>query len=294
MGFNLPYSKQTNNALSYGLTLLIILIAYIIGSMPSAILYAISSLQTGDVVQTLQNDIGSIATFIVLLFPWVAVFFSIWFSAIYVLKWPFSFMITNRPKIDYRRFLFGFTVWFAISLITFLTTLNELITLNFQLSKFIVLVVVASIVLLLQCTAEELVFRSFLMKWLGSKLSIGIIQVVITGALFGYLHGSNPEVAAIGNKVLIYYISTGIFLGLIAVIDEGIELTSGFHFANNLFAALMVTKDWQVFQTDAIFVDRNPPSFTLNDFLISLLGQVVFFIICWRFYKWESIKSKLF
>ena len=34
--------------------------------------------------------------------------------------------------------------------------------------------------------------------------------------------------------------------------DDGLELAIGFHAANNLIAALLVTADWTVFQTESI------------------------------------------
>ena len=43
----------------------------------------------------------------------------------------------------------------------------------------------------------------------------------------------NPEVEKLGYLILVYYIGSGLFLGIITLMDEGIELALGFHFANN-------------------------------------------------------------
>lgn len=294
MSFKLPYSQAKNNFQDYLFALLIILGAYISGNIPAVLTHSQLSSNSDDIIETLQQGVGNTTTFVLLLLPWIFVFFAVLVVVKIILKWPLPFLITNRKKIDYRRLSFGFLIWFSICLITFFITRNELVSDNFQADKFFPLLIVSCVVLLIQCTAEELVFRSFLLKWLGTRTSNGLLQIAITGIIFGYLHASNPEVDVIGSKALIYYIGTGIFLGLLVVIDDGLELSIGFHFANNLFAALVVTSDWQVFQTDAIFLDTNPPSFSTLDFLFSFGGQLLFFLICWKMFQWKSMKKVLF
>lgn len=293
MSFKLPYQKTENGFQDYLFALLIILGAYIAGNIPAVMVYSRIQAGSDDIIRVLQEGVGNTTTFVLLLLPWVFVFFALYLVAKFILRWPFSFLITNRKKIDFKRFSIGFFLWFLLCLITFFITKNELVLNNFQPGKFFPLLIVASIVLVIQCAAEELVFRSFLLKWLGTRTSNGLLQIVITGVIFGYLHASNPEVDAIGNKALIYYIGTGIFLGLITVIDDGLELSTGFHFANNLFAALIVTSNWQVFQTDAVFLDTNPPAFTTADFFYAFGGQLVFFLVCRKMFRWKSVKSKL-
>ena len=60
------------------------------------------------------------------------------------------------------------------------------------------------------------------------------------GYFFGCLHFSNPEVEKIGYSILIYYIGTGFFLGILTIIDKGIELALGFHIANNLINIFII------------------------------------------------------
>jgi membrane protease YdiL (CAAX protease family) len=293
MSFKLPYQKAENNFQDYLFALLIIVGAYIAGNIPAVITYSQVQADSNDIIQVIQQEKGNTVTFVLLLLPWIFVFFSLYPVSKFILKWPFTFLITNRKRIDFKRLFFAFGIWFLICLLTFFITKNELVLDNFQPEKFLPLFFVAVVILLIQCAAEELVFRSFLLKWLGERTSNGLLQIIITGTIFGYLHASNPEVDAIGNKALIYYIGTGVFLGLIAVIDDGLELTIGFHFANNLFAALIVTSDWQAFQTDAVFLDINPPMFTTADFFLAFGGQVLFFVICLKLFNWKNIKSKL-
>ena len=95
------------------------------------------------------------------------------------------------------------------------------------------------------------------------------MPLIVTSVVFGLLHIANPEVEKLGYIVMIYYIGTGLFLGIITLMDDGLELVLGFHAANNLFTALLVTADWTAFQTYSILKDTSDPTgATLGDIII--------------------------
>jgi len=117
--------------------------------------------------------------------------------------------------------------------------------------------------------------------------------LLLTSLIFGGLHFFNPEVTKLGNIVMIYYIGTGLFLGIITLMDEGMELALGFHAANNLIAALLVTADWTVFQTESILKDISEPSTGLQVVLPVFIIFPIFLIIFAKVYKWKNWKDKL-
>jgi hypothetical protein len=76
--------------------------------------------------------------------------------------------------------------------------------------------------------------------------------------------------------------------------DDGMELALGFHAANNLISALLITSDWTAFQTDSILKDKSTPS---AGFEIILPVFIVFPLILFIFskkYNWSNWKEKLF
>ena len=79
---------------------------------------------------------------------------------------------------------------------------------------------------------------------------------MITSILFGVFHSANPEVSEMGYSLMVFYIGTGLLLGIMTLMDDGIELALGFHFGNNLLAATLVTSDWSALQTDAAFYNQ--------------------------------------
>ena len=103
-------------------------------------------------------------------------------------------------------------------------------------------------------------FRGYLLQGIGIVTKRPLVALLSTSIIFGLLHISNPEVEKIGYTIMIYYIGTGIFLAILTLMDEGMELALGFHAANNLITALIVTSDWTAFQTHSILKDLSDPS----------------------------------
>jgi hypothetical protein len=107
------------------------------------------------------------------------------------------------------------------------------------------------------------------------------------------MHVANPEVTKLGYGILFFYVGTGLFLGVITLMDEGLELALGFHAANNLITALLVTADWTAFQTDSIYKDISEPVLGW-DAIVPVV--VIYPILLWIFtkkYGWSHWKSRL-
>jgi membrane protease YdiL (CAAX protease family) len=136
----------------------------------------------------------------------------------------------------------------------------ENFTINFNPVDFFIFLFLAIILIPLQTSFEEFLFRGYLMQGIGVVTKSRLIPLIITSVLFGVMHIANPEVGKLGMIIMIYYIGTGFFLGIITLMDEGLELALGFHAANNLIGALLVTADWTAFQTDSILKDVSEPS----------------------------------
>jgi membrane protease YdiL (CAAX protease family) len=119
--------------------------------------------------------------------------------------------------------------------------------------------------------------------------------ILITSVIFGGLHIVNPEVGKLGYTIMIYYIGTGLFWGIMTIMDDGMELALGFHAANNLFTALLLTTDWTVFQTHAILKDVSEPELGMTDLIIPVfIMYPIFLLILSKRYKWTNWKDKLF
>jgi hypothetical protein len=214
----------------------------------------------------------------------------------YLHKQSFRSVTTSRAKTDWGRVWFGFGLIAITTLV--LTCLDyysnpEDYVLQFDLIPFLILAVIAIVMVPLQTSFEEYFFRGYLMQGLGVGAKNRWVPLILTSVIFGGLHFFNPEVGKIGNIIMVYYIGTGFFLGIMTLMDEGLELALGFHAGNNLVAALLVTADWTVFQTNSILKDISEPSAGIDVIAPVLIIYPIFLaIMAWR-YKWTDWTGKL-
>ncbi|OMP30910.1 CPBP family intramembrane glutamic endopeptidase [Mangrovimonas sp. DI 80] len=208
-------------------------------------------------------------------------------------------LTTSRQKIDWKRFWFAFIFWGIVS--TGLSLLDyfmnpEGYVLNFKLVPFLILCAVAIVMVPLQTSFEEYLFRGYLMQGIGVITKNKWMPLLLTSVVFGGLHIANPEVTQLGYIIMIYYIGTGLFLGILTLMDEGMELALGFHAANNLFTALLVTADWTAFQTHSILKDMSSPTAAgfMDVFVpVFILFPILLFVFAKK-YNWTDWKGKLF
>lgn len=211
----------------------------------------------------------------------------------------FKQLTTTRKKIDWKRFWFIFLLWGIVSsgfvLIDYFYFTPEDYQLNFKLQPFLILCAIALILIPIQTSFEEYLFRGYLMQGLGVIFKNKWVPLILTSLGFGLLHIANPEVEQLGYVIMVYYIGTGLFLGIMTLMDEGLELALGFHAANNLFTALLVTADWTAFQTDSILKDMSDPEkLGLAEIFVPVFVVFpIFLFILSKKYKWNNWKDKL-
>ena len=75
--------------------------------------------------------------------------------------------------------------------------------------------------------------------------------------------------------------------------DNGIELSLGFHAANNLIGALLITADWTVFQTNSILIDKSEPEIFSGILLPVFIIYPILLFIFSKKYGWNNWINKL-
>ena len=211
-------------------------------------------------------------------------------------KRSFTSALTSRKKLDWKRVFFAFGIWFMASLLLFgidYFMAPENFEWNFKLVPFLTLVLVTLFFLPLQTSFEEVLFRGYLMQSLGALSKNRWFPLLFTALTFGLLHLFNPEVEKLGYMVMIYYIGTGLLFGMTTLLDEGLELALGMHAANNIVAAIFVTTNWTVFQTDALFIDTSEPNLGLEMYIPVFIIYPLLLLLFSKKYGWKNWKEKL-
>ncbi|OGS72866.1 MAG: CAAX protease [Flavobacteria bacterium RIFCSPLOWO2_12_FULL_31_7] len=255
------------------------------------------NVDTAAMMKIMIEKIGVNGTFVALVGPLSLMLLIVLFYNKFIQNNSIRILTTSRPKIDWSRVFFSFGLW---SLITIFTTVvsyyasPEDFVLNFKPKEFAVFVVLALLFIPLQTSFEEYLFRAHMLQGLGLATKTRWIPLMVTSFLFGIMHIANPEVEKLGLIIMFYYIGTGLFLGILTLMDEGLELALGFHAANNLVGALLITSDWSAFQTNSILKDVSEPNASLQIFIpILIIFPILLYIFAIK-YKWSNWKEKLF
>ncbi len=301
------YIKQAFNALHewwrYLVGFIIIFVASQLGSIPLLIAVLVKTYAEGGNIFALEDEmqimtvLDSNLTLFLMLLSFAVGLLGVYIVVRYLHLQRFVTLTTSRKKTDWGRVFFGFAL---ITITTIVVTALDYYSnpedyvLQFDLVPFLILAVIAIIMIPLQTSFEEYLFRGYLMQGIGVVAKNRWLPLLITSVIFGALHIANPEVEKLGNIIMVFYIGTGFFLGIMTLMDEGLELALGFHAGNNLITALLVTADWTVFKTHSVLKDISEPSAGFDVIAPVLILYPIFLgIMAWR-YKWNNWGEKLF
>jgi membrane protease YdiL (CAAX protease family) len=292
--------KSENKFWKYIVGSVIIIFASFLGQVPLLIALFYETFVKGKPYPTNNNEVMNFfepnLTLFLILISFVFAMLGIFFVIRYLHNQTMLSITTSRSKIDWNRVLFSFSIWSIftiVSTILFYFSNPDDFVINFKPIPFAILVVIGTLLIPIQTSTEEYIFRGYLMQGFANLAKNKWFPLVMTSVIFGVMHISNPEVSKMGNIVLIYYIGTGLLLGIITLMDEGMELALGFHAANNLVSALLVTSDWSAFQTHSVFKDVSDPSAGLDVILPVVIIYPILLFIFSKKYKWTNWKDKL-
>ena len=290
--------SKINPFIKYVKGSLIFVFFHIIGQIPLS-LYIISQSDIVEGVhnqQDLFNNLHSNLTLFLVLLPFAVVLPFVYLVVTRLHNQSILSLITARNRVDYKKIFFSFMLWGSIStLMVFFDywMSPENFTWNFKPLTFLILFLISIVMIPLQTTLEEIIFRGYLLQGFGVLFKNRWMPLLTTSTLFGLLHLWNPEIDKLGIHLIWYYIGTGLFLGLITLMDEGLELALGFHAANNLVTALLVTASWTAFQTESLLIDNSEPSLGVELILTLLLIYPLIVFIFAKKYKWKNWLSQL-
>jgi len=210
-------------------------------------------------------------------------------------------IITGYEKFRFRRFWFAFIVWgvllVGLVLAQYFLFPGDLTIqssggkdepgFHFNFTGFFISVIIMIILLPVQTGLEELVFRGYLVQGLSQVFKNGYMPLIITSVLFGLAHMTNPEVKAYGWPVMLtYFCGFALFMGAVTLLDEGLELAFGIHFANNIVSGILVSTPNSVIKTYSIFETKTQDPY--SEIWAWLAMATLTFFIFWFKYRWKN------
>ena len=273
------------------------IIANIIGSIPLMAIMFAKTMQSGDPNIAVAISKGDIAAAGVdsnlYLASMMFVFVIFLFSMILLVRkiqgrtWPQ--VVNGTSRVRWRHALAGFAVWGGLNVLLLAASLlicPEDYEFRFDASQFVWLVIISVVMIPLQTTCEEYGFRGYLAQGIGAWTRNRWVVLVITSVAFGLMHSANPEVEEYGYGIMMaQYITMGVILGLVTLLDDGIEIAMGIHAANNIFASVFLTFKGSVLPTAALFMAKDTDPVT--DFISVVVLGAVAIVIFARIYRWR-------
>lgn len=292
--------KPNNGFWYYILGSIIVIAASFIGQIPLVAGIFIKTITDGVAFPTTNEAVMTFLepniTLFLLLLSFVFALIGLYFVVKYIHRQRFIEITTSRKKTDWKRVFFAFGIWavFSIGSVTISYYLDpSAFEVNFKPVPFAILAVIAILMIPIQTSTEEYIFRGYLMQGFANLSGNKWFPLLMTSLIFGTMHIFNPEVGKMGYIIMVYYIGTGLFLGILTLMDEGLELALGFHAANNLIGALLITSDWSAFQTHSILKDLSEPDAGFEVILpVVIIFPILLFIFSKK-YNWTGWKEKL-
>ena len=298
----MKYLEQTttenNRFVDYLKGSLIFIFFNFIGQIPLSLYIISQSDLVGEFTshQDLFSKLPSNPTLFLILLPFAVVLPFIYLVVTRLHQRSFLSLITSRDRVDYKKILFSFFLWGTVSalmvIFDYMMSPEDYLW-NFKPLTFLILLLISVVMIPLQTSMEELIFRGYLMQGFRVLFKNRWMPLLITSILFGLLHIWNPEIDKLGIHLIWYYIGTGLFLGVITLMDEGIELALGFHAANNLVTALLVTASWTAFQTESLLIDNSEPSLGMELIFTLAVIYPLLALIFAKKYQWKNWMAQL-
>lgn len=288
--------KGDNRFLVYVLGLFVVFVAVVLCSiLVSGLIYGLGG-EMSDTSSINPDALGlhpAMGLFLLVL-PFPAGILGLWIAMKGFHKRAFVTLISAINRIDWNKFLFAAGLWMVLGTAFELVAFGlepENYSLTFDPAKFFPTLLVTLIIIPLQASMEELIFRGYLLQGLGTATKRGWIAILLTAIGFGLLHGANPEIAEFGPLMFLYYIGFGVIMGVMTWMDEGLELALGVHAANNVYGTALVTFPSSALQTPALFTmgEYDVQLMTIGWIIIS----AIFVYVVARKYKWGNW-NKLF
>ena len=288
---------KTNHFGKLVLVGIIFFVGNVIGSIPLFVVAVIKGIEKGEDAiykfsETLDFTVLGISQnlgLLLMLLPLaVALFACILFVKI-LHKRTFSETVNGTKKVRWNHVFMGFGIWFLLAsiylLISYFINPNNF-TFQFDMATFLPLLLISVLLIPLQTTCEEFLFRGYLTQTVAAWTKSRWWAIIIPGILFGFMHIRNPEILEYGLlETMPQYIIFGLIFGLVAVMDDGIELSMGMHAANNLFACLFLTFDASALSTPALF--HQVEVFPIVDTIVLSAMGIVAIVFFARKYKWD-------
>lgn len=207
-------------------------------------------------------------------------------------------LITARKKFDWMRFGFSFGSWGVLLMIMLLLSVYyspEKFEWNFKPMAFLNFFLICVVFMPFQVFFKTILIRAYLLQTmvvLVKKPWVALLLIVAFYTIYMYL-GDEKMMMLVGNEMLIKYIAISFLIGLIIILDDGIEIALGMSLVSSLLSGLFVTSKRFAFQPDSILIKDGEINVFILVYVTVFILYPIYFYFLKKVYGWKNWKQKL-
>lgn len=226
-----------------------------------------------------------ILNFIIHNLPFVLLFLGIILAVKFVHQRRCRSLISPDSSFQTDRFFTGFGLWSILMLIALgvgYVISPQSFRLTFSPLLWVQLLVVVLVLTPIQIAAEELFCRGYLMQGLSLLTRNRWILICVPSLLFAIAHFGNSEMQRDAVWMALQYWSFGVFLAVVTLKDNRLELALGIHAAQNMVLLLLANTEDSALPTPSIFTQPQPEEARSSLFVFWLLAASFYWLIFGR------------
>lgn len=295
MGFLKQVHQGKNNYWRWLLVLVVLLSPYLYGLYE----YIFNYYEQLKAVDRLKNYKGNNNYLLLENLKYYFILLPLLFLAVkFIHKRNIKTLFTAYKNVRFKRVFFSFITFglfiFLFKLIEY-SVLPQKLIFQFDKERFFQLLAIVIFLVPIKIIFQETFFRGYLMQGIGLITNSKWMTIAFTTLIFGGVFSLAAASDSLRFNLLLFYLMTDIFLGIIVLMDEGNELTIGIEWMNNFFVYVIVTGEWMAFKTDSFFYNpASEPNYFFSLYLLVFLVHPLYLLFLSKVFGWKNWKEKLF
>ncbi len=207
----------------------------------------------------------------------------VWMATTWIHRRPFGSLIGPSGRLNGRRILLGASIWGGLLVITTvfgILFLGYRYTINPNLVQHWPFLLIGLMLLPLQTSAEEFLFRGYVLQATGRLTNNWLVLSVLNGVLFTLPHLANPEAEQYLILASLAWFSAGVIWTLVTLRSGSLDYALGAHAINNLLASLFFSYEGGALPAVGLFVSSDAP--TVSDVVLQIVLCIAFYWITSR------------
>lgn len=207
---------------------------------------------------------------------------SMWFAVLLVMRVlhrrPLSTLLGATARLSWHDFARSFAIWFVVGVVSsaiFFTMDVTAARSETNLLEWAAAFLPLSLFILLQSSAEELVFRGYLQQSLAQRFPHWLAWAILPGIAFTLPHWDFEALPWMNAAYLMSVAVFSIAMTVLVCATGNLGAAFGAHFATNLVALLLFSSDGD-YRSAALFVGlpMQDPSWTPTDAALITLSMI--------------------